>query len=477
VSGDITVDNQLLVNTQVINNNLIIGQNADFKGNFVVEGRANLTGTVCAEQDIGVGNNLTIAQNGVVLGTITVGEAAFITGSLQDVGNVQINGNATIDTDETVDGNLLVLGTATFNDTLTTNDSLTVNLGETINSGGLTILADGASITTNFCINGNESVSGDLTTSTLTVDGNSTFNNLISGTGTLTANNPVVFNDGLVIAAGNQIIKAGDLILSAGDLTVGGSTTLQSKATLNGGAVISGGLTVNGSEQLSQGGLDITSGSLIISGNLFVSGAITGAGAGTLDSLTLTDTINSTGPASGTLIVDGGVGIARDLWEGGSEYLPTASGIASPLDYYEESTFSTGFIWGGVTVAPTLNLLVRIVRVGDLVNILIPNIIISNAGTHIDVISSTTPLPTRFRPFVTVRGAASTIIYNSSSTGPLVGELGEFNVSPGGTITLGLPGTALGPQTIASYGGVQADYNSLTYTLISGCTNHICPAT
>jgi hypothetical protein len=101
------------------------------------------------------------------------------------------------------------------------------------------------------------------------------------------------------------------------------------------------------------------------------------------------------------------------------------------------------------------------------VNLLTPAIIINNPGQHADVINSVNPLPARFRPSSTVRGAASTII-SFSATCAASGVLGEYNISPAGIITLGLPGNALGPQLISSNGGVQADIDTITYNL-NGC--------
>jgi hypothetical protein len=87
-------------------------------------------------------------------------------------------------------------------------------------------------------------------------------------------------------------------------------------------------------------------------------------------------------------------------------------------------------------------------------------------------------MPSRFRPFVTVRGASSTIVSNvpiGTGVTALIGGLGEFNVSPAGIITFGIPGTAsgplgsaadaLGPQPIVSQNFVEKDIDTITYNL------------
>lgn len=105
---------------------------------------------------------------------------------------------------------------------------------------------------------------------------------------------------------------------------------------------------------------------------------------------------------------------------------------------------------------------------GNIVNLYIPEIIYNNPGVHIDVISSTVPLPARFRPSSTVRGASSTIIYTDISGSPIIGQLGEYDVSPAGIITFGLPGDTLGVQRIVSDGLVYVDINTITYNINNG---------
>ena len=213
---------------------------------------------------------------------------------------------------------------------------------------------------------------------------------------------------------------------------------------------------------------------MTLEGSVSAGGSIiSSAGQSMFSDLTITSTENalcSTGP--GALVVDGGVGIADDLWEGGCQFFETVEldgGIPGCFDYYEEAYFSTSFIWGGQPVTPATSVLVQIVRVGDIVNLIIPAIIINNPGVHIDVISSSTPLPARFRPNSTVRGAASTVIYNIPANTPaVVGQLGEFNIAPSGVISIGLPGPAISPQLITSTNYVYADINTITYNVNAG---------
>lgn len=186
-----------------------------------------------------------------------------------------------------------------------------------------------------------------------------------------------------------------------------------------------------------------------------------------MGSLTLTNTTNSTSPTTGTLIVNGGVGIGEDLWIGGSEYfanVTTQGGTPSPFNYYEETCFTTRFIAGVASATVTIG----IVRIGSIVNLLIPAFTMSTtqAGEVISTagFSGGPTLPARFIPCL-ARGASSTIIYNN---GTLTGQLGEWEVDSLGNITFGLPGTALGPQPITSTVPVQVDATTITYNIL-GC--------
>lgn len=502
----INVVGQTTIAQKNVIGNVAVGLSADIKDDLTVSETTDLQGNVCMEGNLNVGQNLSVAGLAVVLGSLQVGNGATVSGNLQENGNVTVNGSLLATGNKQMTGTLSVGGNATFSGLLTASGGLSVYNGEIINSGGLTIVCSGASgatgatgisgisgcsgaqINGDICITGDEIINGDLFISdSLTVDELATFNgNVTIGTSgptgsnsALITNSSVIMNDGLTIAGGDEIINAGSLTIASGTLMVGGASTFLQPITTNDGVIIQGGLTVNGGQNINLGNLDVTIGSAFISGGLTVNGSISSStGISSFDSLTLTDTLNSlcpSGPA--TLVVDGGVGVAKDLWLGGAEYfaqVATQGGTPTALDYYEESCFSSAFIWGGQTVNPATSVQVKIVRVGDIVNLLIPAFIISNPGTHIDVVSSASPLPARFRPFTTIRGAAATIVSNaptSATTSMVTGALGEFDVAPSGTITFGLPGlnNAIGPQTISSVNYVAVDYNTITYQL-GGCS-------
>lgn len=497
VEQSATIRGPLLVETQVIEGSLDVGGSANFKSELIVQGNGNLQQDACVGGSLNVTNDVNIGGFEVVLGSFRVNNGATINGDLIQNGNQITNGNLFITGNSDIGQNLDVGGSATVAGLLTANGgstglsgpSLSVFNGSLINNG-LTILntgctgptgplfCTGASIAGNVCIIGDEMVTGDFEVGgDLTVDKNALFNGEFTSTGALITNNTVTMNDGLTIADGDHIINAGNLNLidPAGILQIDGFSTLQGSVITNAGAIVAGGgATVEEGITVPVGDFSVPQGSAIVEGSVSAGGTITSsAGVSQFGNALINSTENalcSTGP--GALVVEsGGAGIAKDLWKGNCQYfgnVEAEGGTPGCLNYYEETCFSTSFVWGGQPVTPATNVLVKIIRVGNIINIRIPEIIINNPGAHIDVISSSSPIPARFRPTTTIRGAASTVITNNpAAVPPIVGRLGEFNISPSGIISIGLPGAAISPQRILSTDFVYADINTITYNIDS----------
>lgn len=506
VANVITSNTTLNILNAEILGNAVVALNADVKDDFTVQEKAIFVGNVCVEGDKNVCENVTIDGFGVVLGTLTVNTGGisasgtiFVTG-----GNSTINGSLTVSGDVGITGNLSVGGSGVFNGTLTASGGLEVNNGSTINNGGLIIDnpsgctgCTGAIINGNVCVVGDVVVGGDvIVQSELTVDQLATLNNVFVATGsTFITNDQVILNDGLTIT-GDETLDGGSKFV--GDsLMISGSTILEGPVYSNSGATIDNKIVVRGGSTVDD--LVLTVGSLYVSGTLNVNDTITSdIGLSVLSDVIVIDTRNSycpSGPAALTVL--GGVGIGatgpftgavgRDLWLGGSEYFANVSsegGVPTSFDYYEETCYSTAFTWGGLTVNPATYVDVRVIRVGNIVNLLIPEIIYYNPGIHIDVLTATDPMPDRFRPFTTVRGPASTIISNlpvspfgSITPGEIIGGLGEYDISPKGIITFGLPASvsgplgnledALSPQRIFAQDFVAKDSDTITYNINS----------
>ncbi len=513
IDNTITTEGNLNIGNQTVIGDVLVQLNANFKDGMVVEENGNFSNNVCIASDKNVDGNVNIGGFSVVLGRLTLNTGVLsvsgTTGTININSNPIINGSVTVTGNQSVTGSITVGGTAIFNGPIIVSGisgtsgasgagQVIVNNGSTI-SGGLIILnPSGCTGCTGLFVGGNACIIGDviaedvLVRGQLTVDRLTTLNNVTTATGgTFIVNGPAVLNDGLTIT-GDEIMQGGSKFVG-GNLTVNGDTELQSPVFINEGGTISGGLVVmNGSTVDS---LALPSGNLSVSGVVNVNGPIvSSAGISTLSSLRLTDTANSSCPTGpeGALIVLGGAGIGasgaigKNLWIGGAEYFANTQaegGVPTSFDYYEESCYATAFTWGGLTVNPPASVMVRVIRVGNIVNLLIPATIYNNPGIHIDVITSTNPMPERFRPFTTVRGASSTIISNvPTEVGPIVlGGLGEYDVSPAGIIRFGIPATAsgplgpvitnaLGPQRIFAQDFVQKDIDTITYN-INGCEN------
>lgn len=461
VNNSETINGTLSANCANITGNLTVGGSVDIKGDLFEEGSSDFKGDVCVEENLTVGENATVGGNETISGGLNVDNDTYINGTLVVNGNETVSGSVTVSQNETIGGNLVVDGSATIGGLLTANGGLIVNGNEIIN-GGLTIQFAGATITGNVTINGNETINNLDVLGNLNVGGTASFNGIATTiNGTLTTNGPVIMNRGLTIAAGNETITSGNLTLNTGNLSVGGTSTFNGPLSANNGQTVNNGLTVFGGQTIASGNLTIGgNGNVTIGGSLSVARQITSPSPATLSDLLLTDTTNSTSPTTGTLIVNGGVGIALDLWIGGSEFFQeviTEGGTPSPFNYYEETCVPMVFAYGGSTTA----VLVQVVRIGNLVNLLVPAMIFGTSAPSL--VMSSFGLPSRFAPLTTIRGAASTIVDNAS-------QLGEFEIRPDGTIVFGIPGSALGPQPFASTITAMVDINTITYNrLSSGC--------
>lgn len=444
-----------------IENNLTVFGTVDIKGNLIQESDATFKEDVCIGGNLSVAGDEIVGGKETIEGPLTVNNSVLINGTTTINGPVFIFGNQSVSQNEVIGGQLIVDGTGIINGLLTANNGLLVNGGETINTGGLVILNGGASITGDVIISQTLATNDLEVLGDLTVDQNSFFNgcNTVVN-GTLITNGPVIMNRGLTVASGDQIISTGNLTLNTGDLTVGGFSTFNGPVIAQNGATIENGLTVFGGETVASGNLVVAPcGNADVGGSLTVTSEINSPSHATLSSLLITDLTNSTSPETGALVVNGGIGIAQDLWIGGSQFFQEVTrqgGIPSPLNYYEETCAAMNFEFATSNNIVTI----QVVRIGNLVNLLIPMMIF---GSGVDTVHSVTTLPPRFAPSCVVRGAASTIINDES-------QLGEFEVRPDGTIIFGLPGSLLSPQAFTATNSAQVDINTITYNRLNcGC--------
>ena len=160
---------------------------------------------------------------------------------------------------------------------------------------------------------------------------------LITVPGTINSN--LLFTDNTYDIGASGATRPRNLFL-AGAATIGGNLSVGGTLTLTGGVNLNGNVTVgdNSSDTLTinstitsnliftDNTYDIGASGATRPRNLFLAGNITAGGNQTLTgSLTVDSTTNSTSATTGSIQTDGGIGLAKDLYVGGSTTLGDAS--------------------------------------------------------------------------------------------------------------------------------------------------------
>jgi len=283
---------------------LTVGGNATITGNLTVNGTTttvdttNLTvadslielgtGTTAAANDSGIviergltGNNAIFvwdeSADGFIVGTTTATGAS--TGDLIITAADFTAANITA-VDVTMTGNIQAVN-ATFSGTLGVTGVTT--LSDALNVTGLASLDGGIDVDGAFTVgDGNGNI---VTTGTLDVDGATNLN------GTLTVDGATALDGGITVDTTAFIVAN-----TSGNVTTAGTLDVAGLASLDGGIDVDGAFTVADS-----------TGNTVVGGTLDVTGAVN-----------LNATTGSTSTTTGALIVDGGAGIAENLYVGGN---------------------------------------------------------------------------------------------------------------------------------------------------------------
>lgn len=280
-------------------------------------------------------------------GSFQVSGGASVSKSLFVGGNASITGNLSVSGSFSMNSSNPVIFSGTTNSTSITTGAVVITgglgIGQDVYIGGIERIVnttDSTSATTGaLAVAGGVGISGALFVgsnvslgSGLTVSGNIT-----SSTGVLTIPNTTSSNS---VSSGAVIISGG---IGVGEnLNVGGiskvTNTTVSTAVTNGAFVVAGGVGISGA--INTGGIlsvtnttastSSTTGSFIaaggvgiaqnlnVGGNANVSGALTVTGniSSTGGTVRFTNTLDSTSPVSGSVIIDGGIGIAKSVFVG-----------------------------------------------------------------------------------------------------------------------------------------------------------------
>ena len=280
---------------------LTVDENAGITGNLTVTGGSTFNGNV----DIGNATSDTVTVTGRFdsdLVPSTDGARDLGTSALEWK-DLFLDGTAHIDTLD-VDANAGIIGDATVGGTLGVTGTSTLGV---VNASG-TVTANGS-----FVANGDVDL-GNATSDTVTVTGRFD-SDLVPSTdgardlGSSTLEWKDLFLDGTAHVDTLDVDANAGII---GDATVGGTLGVTGESTLASAKVsdlTSGRVVLAGTD-----GAIEDSGNLTFNGSLLnVTGAVTSSGAVNID-----DATQSTSNTTGALIVDGGVGIAKNAHIGGT---------------------------------------------------------------------------------------------------------------------------------------------------------------
>jgi hypothetical protein len=368
-----------------IGGNLVIQKNGQLIGNVLVDGIQTISnttestdisnGALIVKGGVGilgntnVGGNLVIQKNGQLIGNVLVdgiqtisnttestdisNGALIVKGGVGILGNTNIGGNLIIQKNSQLIGNVLVDGIQTISNTTestgTTNGSLVVQggvgiLGNT-NVGGNLVIQKNGQLIGNVLVDGIQTISNvrdstDISNGALVVQGGvGIFGNTnIGGNLVIQKNGQLIGNvlvDGIQtisnttestdISNGALIVKGGVGILR--NTNIGGNLVIQKNSQLIGNVLVDGIQTISNSTESNgtttgslvvQGGVGIL-GNTNIGGNLVIQKNSQLIGNVLVDGIqTISNTIESTGTTNGALIVQGGVGILRNTNVGGN---------------------------------------------------------------------------------------------------------------------------------------------------------------
>lgn len=277
---------------------------SSFTGVLSIVGTTNATSTTTGiiqiSGGVGIVKDVFIGGNSSILGTLSItstvsiistSDTSFTTGGGLSIGKgMNIAGIITSTSDISLTG--------TFTNTNTT-DSTGVNNGSAVFSGGIGV-AKTLRVGTDIYANGNSLINGTSTFAGVTSITNTTDSTAIG-------NGSIVVSGGISIAKNTRINSA---------LFVTGTSTLTGNVSLTNNLTAGGAVTFTGTTASTTS----SSGILILSGGFGVAGNINGAGTTNI----LSGTVDSTNSTSGTLVISGGLGVAKSVFIGAAVNVATS---------------------------------------------------------------------------------------------------------------------------------------------------------
>jgi len=329
---------------------------ASATGNTAVAGTLGVTGATTLSSTLGVTSTTTLGSTLDVSGNTTINNGNFsikdgssnetfgvtaasgntaISGTLSATGDFKVNTNKFVVTatngNTSVAGTLGVTGATTLNNALTVSGANATLLGGTLGVSGATTLNNAnftikdGSAATKFAVtaaSGNTDVKGTLdsagdfkvATNKFTV-ASATGNTVVAGTLAVTGATGIDGDFDIATSKFTVASATGNTVV-AGTMGVTGATTLTSTLAVNGGTISTDDTTFNL--------LNATAETVNFAG----AGTSIVMGAASAGQVQIKNTSDSTSATTGALRVDGGVGIAKDLFVGGGK-IQIAAGVGT----------------------------------------------------------------------------------------------------------------------------------------------------
>ena len=328
--GDANTDVFNVNSNAILNDKLNVKKNVDLDANLNVDGATTLNGQVtlgnATSDDLLFSGYAATGITPKASGTLSLGTSSLRwDGFLDDTTTAEltVDNNATVGNDLTVDNQFNVNTAITYTQDAT-NDTLVLGKGTTSNSRvsikgrvnhNLVPFA-------NTVLLGNTSnrwvlsaVSGNFST-TLDVAGITNLNNTTESSSSTTG--------ALIVDGGVGIAKK---------VFLGSELTGSGLATFNNGLVVSG---ISNVATFNASGASILTGLVTAQDSINVSDSVTVGGRVDVDS-----TQQSTSITTGALVVDGGAGIAKNVWAGGSLNVTGLSSLDGGIDVNGVATIGT----------------------------------------------------------------------------------------------------------------------------------------
>ena len=357
----------------------------------VTPGAIDLATTDVSAKSITTTGGANIGGDLVVAGTFDLSASDVTANTLASVGNTTVGADLVLTTGNVtgspaVSGNLSVAGTSTLTGAATVGNKLTVN------TGGIQVVAGGVRVDTGSITAQGANISGTATLENASVTSNAAVGGTLGVTGAATLNGGLtssaltVTGDSVVqkLTVKGEFIPEGGLDLSGADITANSldvATTL--KAT--GLSTLSGGVSttdISGSGKITT--VDAQTGTLTVTGNQPVGGTLGVTGKATTGSLDTGAVSATSGTFSSTLGVTGAATFADAVTVNGvftpvgGLDLSTSDITANSLDVATTIKSTAGATIGGdSTIAGTLGVTGAVSA---------PSLTLSNAsGTGLDV--------------------------------------------------------------------------------------------